>query len=534
MDAITRAINSRKNMIEKSKNVNQTWEEFEAACRGRKVFLFGAGAGTGFFRRKYQDTIQVCGVIDNNVDKQGKQVGDFVPEVSLTKLGDTYIGSMDEVLKHAPDSMVILITSLNYFEEIAEQLEKNGIKNVFALLIMEANDRKQCNRVDGDKSEWYSNPRGDYAEQCCQQPIQKNKIVFKSFGTYSDHGKYITEQLLKYGMDLDIVWIVSNMNEKVPDGVRLVFVSNWKQYIYEMETAYIWVINTIVDKYIKKREGQIYIHTKHWASITLKRFYLDASTIADVPEDVELWKHNGQNIDYMITGSKFDEASCRRGFMFDKEFIDAGSPRTDAMFHKVENRNKIYGYYNIPSDNQTVLYAPTYRYKKGNAIGHRVESRNCELDYTGLIHVLESTFGGEWNILLRLHPSVAKESKNMELPDGVIDVSDYGDSQELCAACDILISDYSSIMFEPAFVKKPVFLFATDKEDYIDKEYDLLIDYNALPFPRAESNEELIEIVKRFDLKRYEESVTEFLNRYGVHEDGNASKRAAEFILSLL
>lgn len=532
MDAITKAIEEKKNIIGKSGNSSQTWEEFEVACRGKRVFLFGAGAGVALFQRKFQDSIQVCGVIDNNVDKQGKQVGDFVPEASMTQFGTTRICGMDEVLKYAPESIIVLITSLNYFEDIAKQLEDNGIQNVFILLIMEANYRES--NIDRDDVALYENPRNDYAEGCSQLPIQNNKIVFKAFGTYSDHGKYITEQLLKHSTDLDIVWIVNNMSEKVPDGVRLVLASDWRKYIYEMETAHIWVINTIVEKYIKKREKQIYIHTKHWASITLKRFYLDASTITDVPENVELWKYNGKNMDYIITGSKFDEVSCRRGFMFDKEFINAGSPRTDAMFHKTANRNIIYTYYNIPLDNNTVLYAPTYRYKKDNAIGHRAEARNCELDYTGVKHALESKFGGEWNILLRLHPSVAKESKNIELPNGVIDVSDYADSQELCAACDMLISDYSSIMFEPAFVKKPVFLFATDKADYIDKEYDLLIDYNTLPFPLAESNEELVELVKKFDLKRYEENVTEFLNRYGVHEDGNASKRAAEFILSLI
>ena len=89
-------------------------------------------------------------------------------------------------------------------------------------------------------------------------------------------------------------------------------------------------------------------------------------------------------------------------------------------------------------------------------------------------------------------------------------------------------------MFEPAFVKKPVFLFATDKAEYIDHEYDLLLDYNGLPFPIAETNKDLVHCIKGFDQVAYESRVTAFLEQYGVREDGHASERAAEFILQVI
>lgn len=100
----------------------------------------------------------------------------------------------------------------------------------------------------------------------------------------------------------------------------------------------------------------------------------------------------------------------------------------------------------------------------------------------------------------------------------------------MISASDILISDYSSIMFEAAFVKKPVFLFATDLQDYIANEYELLIPYHELPFPVAESNEELEQNILELNLESYKENVESFLDRYGVHEDGHASDRTAAFI----
>ena len=98
----------------------------------------------------------------------------------------------------------------------------------------------------------------------------------------------------------------------------------------------------------------------------------------------------------------------------------------------------------------------------------------------------------------------------------------------------MMITDYSSIMFEPAFVKKPVFLFAVDKNEYIDQERTLLIEYETLPFSIAETNEELAENIRKFEPAEYEKRLKDFLDKYGVHEDGHAGERAAGFISSLI
>lgn len=116
----------------------------------------------------------------------------------------------------------------------------------------------------------------------------------------------------------------------------------------------------------------------------------------------------------------------------------------------------------------------------------------------------------------------------------MIDVSGYDDSQELVNACDLLISDYSSIMFEAALTGKPVLLFAPDKEQYIGEERELYIDYGALPFPIAETNAELWSMIGDFNYEAYKRKVASFLQQYGVHEDGHASERAAEFIMELV
>ena len=319
----------------------------------------------------------------------------------------------------------------------------------------------------------------------------------------------------------------------MPNEVRKVLWTNWKKALYEAETAAIWIADVAVPEYWIKRQEQIYIQTKHWASITLKKFYLDAATFQSEPGKIAPWIRESSIIDYIIVGSEFDLESCKRGFGVDGKFIMIGSPRSDGLFRGKENRDKVYRSYGLAKDVRVLMYAPTYRFdrEKGKSVH---QSREIGFDYQLVKTALENRFGGNWLIALRLHPSVAAEVKNMKFPDFVFDVSAYADSEELVAAFDILVSDFSSIMFEPAFVKKPVFLFAKDISDYIENEYELLIDYRELPFAIAENTEQLCENILNFNKEGYEKNLGNFLKKYSVCEDGHASERAAGFISGLV
>lgn len=529
MDVIDRAIENKYH-IAKNKALNsQTWQDFEASYEGKKVFYFGVANSAEYFFKTYGDDITLEGIIDNDTTKQGRRVDEFVQEALPSPNGRLLIYDMDMLKQYSSDEIVVLIGSLKRYEEIITELGKIGIDTCFVFLIMEAEKRRQAGK-EGEPEQDTPAVRRAFAERCCQNiPVEKKKVFFCSNGTYSDHGKYITEALLRIRQDLDIVWALWDQEAEVPEGVRKIFMGHWKRFVYEIETAGMWLFNVAVPNYITKRQGQFYIQTKHWSSITLKKFYLDADTFDGVSELRENWIRDGQMIDRIVTGSEFDRESCRRGFGFTGEFLPYGSPRTDGLYYEHENREKVFKKYGMDEKKHALLYAPTYRFdkKKGKTCHMAME---IEMDLGMTKNALEETFGGEWYILLRLHPSVANALEHEELPDFAINVSHYHDSQELISASDITISDFSSIMFEPAFVKKPVFLFATDLDDYLENEYELLLDYRALPFPIAESNEGLVEKIKCFDYDQYEEDVTAFLDGYGVHEDGHASDRVAAYI----
>jgi len=504
-----------------------TWAELEKQCRSKKVVIYGLGLGIRQFMEKYGDSIAVDAVIDNDVGKKGKTVGELLPEAFCTKCENVRISGSDILSDYDIQGIVILVASAGRHEEILEELRSRHFCFMFVLSQLEDFMQYTSDKVSLQERQ------EAYAKDCLRLPVSRKKLLFVSFSNYGDHGKYIAEALVLLRYDLDIVWVVSDLDVKLPTGMRKVLRANWKKVLYEAETAVIWVSDNAMPSCFIKRPEQIYIQTKHWASITLKKFYLDAETFCGETEKLELWKRESEIIDYIIVGSEFDKESCRRGFRFDRGFIMAGSPRSDGLFREKENREKVYSYYGISENMRVAMYAPTYRFDrvKGKSVH---ESREIEIDYYAVRSALCERFGGNWIIALRLHPSVASATKKMEFPSFVLDVSAYEDSEELVSAFNIMISDFSSILFEPAFVGKPVFLFATDLEDYLENEYRLLLDYRGLPFPIAESTVQLCENIRTFDKRVYGQKIEQFLEYYGVHEDGHASERAAKFISDLL
>ena len=525
MDLITRAMDKKLHICQDTNLMQQTWEVFHKQSKGKKIFLFGTGGGMAYFFRYCCKHIKIAGIIDNNKEKQNHKLGWYSPEVFQTEYENIFVKSPDILKNYDSQDTIILITSVDYYLPMVEQLKQMMYTNYFVLLMMEANHRKDYpNEIKKD----FFDIREEYINWCCQQILVNNKIVMR-IGEYGGHAKCITNQLLKSGEDLDIVWLVHNMDIESPSGVRLVLEKNWKQYIYEMETCKIWLFDVNPLEFIRKRKNQIYIQCKHWSSITLKTFTLDDASTCTSAKIIERFKKDGERMDYILSGSEFDEKSCQSGLGFRGKAVRVGSARSDILFD-MSVKEKVFEHFHLKPDIHVLLYSPTYRDKEFKE-NHKM---TISLDMKGLLDTLEKKWGGDWVLFIRLHPWLDFKDCGLKETHNIINAGNYPESEELVAASDVMVTDYSSIMFEEAFLKRPVFLYAPDRNEYIDKERGLLLKYDELPFPIAESNESLRQCILQFDEDEYKEKLTDFLNYHGICEDGHASERAARFIIELL
>ena len=145
---------------------------------------------------------------------------------------------------------------------------------------------------------------------------------------------------------------------------------------------------------------------------------------------------------------------------------------------------------------------------------------------------LHQKFGGEWYIFVRLHPqlSLRMQKAKFSKSEYIIDISYKDDLYEYLAAVDVAVTDYSSVAFDAAYMKIPVFLYVDDYDEYVEDRGELLWKYDEIPFSIAISNKELSEKIIDFKYDNYRKKLEHTFENMGLLEDGNATERVINII----
>lgn len=365
-------------------------------------------------------------------------------------------------------------------------------------------------------------------------PINRRKVVVCNVWGFGDNAKYVTEELLYRKIEIeardncknpfDIYFITNNPKSAfAPEGVK-VLKTNSIPAIFALATGKVWVDNNRKESYIRKRKGQYYIQTWH-GGIALKKIEKDYEEKLG-PKYVANAKRDSKMADLYVSNSSFCTNMYRNSFWYNGEILECGSPRNDILIQPNttlmrEVRNRL----GIDQDVHIALYAPTYR--EGN------NTKPYELDFHELLQVLDNKFSGNWIIAVRLHPLVSEQSGFITYDNQIINASHYRDIYELMAAADLLITDYSNIMFEFSFMKRPVFLYALDEAEYT-KDRGFYFDYTSLPFLKANTEEELFNHITNFNPEEDQQRVQGFLDTLTIYETGEASKQVVDRILDII
>ena len=413
-------------------------------------------------------------------------------------------------------------------------------------------------------------------------PVEKDKVVFCNVWGYGDNPKWIAESyvrqlrrttsLSKSAIAEKVIFITSKppLKEEINEDAECItfLKTNTKSAIYALATAGIWVDCNRKENYIQKRKNQIYIQTWH-GGLPLKRLELDCREYLPQEYIKNALRDTGMT-DIYISNSEYCNELYRRAFGFKKRIFCFGSARMDplirpvrfsagAMREKLLSRlpesvfrrllNEAYikafkmkeqakqGEEQEQKDHLRIniaLYAPTYR----DSVSE-VQERANELGGS-IINALENRFGGKFVVVTRFHPLAMSRVNHInsaylqfDEKERIIDGNEFSDLYSMMAAADVLITDYSNCMFEMSYVGKPVFLYATDVEQYDDTR-GMYFDYEKLPFPIAHNERELYENINSYDREGYREKQKGFFEDVGVTEDGRAAEKVAKLISRLI
>ena len=356
-------------------------------------------------------------------------------------------------------------------------------------------------------------------------PVKKTKLVFSNFSgkRCGDSPFYIFDYLQKRHPDWDFVWLSDpEYSPKIPEGARSVpFGTKSKKMIYELATSSVWVDSHYKPVFTSKKKNQLYIQTWH-GGIGLK-----GDKILDTEKEAEFIRKkrylNFEKLaDYVVTDSSWFTKNFQKYFNVKENYLEIGAPCDDVFFSETDIAH-IKDCLGIPKDKHTVLYCPTFR-NSGDISCYKF-NKNL------LLSALKEKFGGEWILLVRLHPLVMKANPNLFNADNktIFDVTKHEVVNDVLLISDILITDYSGVMGTFMNTSRPQFLYQTDYDLYLN-ERDLNFKNEELPFPAASNDEELRNCILNFDSDKYKTELAQFKQKLGFVENNHATEKVCKVI----
>lgn len=372
--------------------------------------------------------------------------------------------------------------------------------------------------------------RAFYTYIYCKQPMMEKTVLFESFfgGFYTDSPKYLYEQLIKaYPGEYTCVWSYKDKKLDIPFARKQVKRFSFAYFKYLARAKY-FVFNNRQPAWFNHREGMVFLET--WHGTPLKRLTFDQEEVLSAsPNHKELMYRSSRNWDYLISPNEFSTAVFRSCFMFDNTMLNTGYPRNDILHSadKEEVAKKIRAKLGIPEEKKTILYAPTWRDDEYFAPGQYKFSLKLDLQQ------MKEQLPDDYVVLLRTHYYIANAIDTTGLDGFVYNVCTYNDIAELYLISDILITDYSSVFFDYAGLKRPMLFYTYDLEKYRDDLRGFYIDMETeVPGPMLLTTEEVIDAIRNLDEvnEKYADCYQKFYQRFCGWEDGHASEKIVDFI----
>ena len=371
-------------------------------------------------------------------------------------------------------------------------------------------------------------------------------VLFSCFNgkSYTCSPKAIYEYMLsddKY-KDYQFIWFFKDTEVEKYDFLNKnrntkVVSKKSKDYERYLHIAKYWFFNFKIADYIKPRKDQVF--TQCWHGTPLKRLGFDLThydnQLNTVKEMKKRYKVETEKFSYFISPSAYASGVFRSAWNL-KEFgkndiiIEKGYPRNDFLFKYTENdvseiKKRVLG--EDIKDKKIILYAPTYRANQHESgVGYVYKE---EVDF----EKMREKLGDEFIILFRPHYFVASVFNFDKYKGFVYNASDVDDINDLYVISDMLITDYSSVFFDYANLKRPIIFYMYDLDYYRDESNGFYFDVeDNLPGKIVKTDDELIDEIIRVSKEfKYDEKYKKFNEKFNYLDDGEASKRVVEYVI---
>ena len=356
----------------------------------------------------------------------------------------------------------------------------------------------------------------------------RDLALFESFRgrQYSDSPRAIYEELARRRPDLEYVWVTRDGQFEPPEGVRSVLYGS-REHFRAVAQARFLVGNDPMPEWMRKREGQFYVQTWHGTPLKRIGYDIERPQFKNAQDYLRRFSADVAQWDVLVSPNPFSTPIMRRAFRYDGEVLESGYPRNDVLVRgDAERAARVRSLLGIGEGKQVVLYAPTWRDDQAKAGGYQME---LQLD----LDAARAALGEDHVLLVRGHFNLGG---GVEGTDGefAVDVSRYPDIADLYLISDVLITDYSSVMFDFAVTGRPQLFFTYDLERYRDTLRGFYFDFEIeAPGPLCRTSPELIEAIRDAGpvAAAYADRYRAFRARFCTWDDGGAAARVVDRML---
>jgi CDP-glycerol glycerophosphotransferase len=290
-------------------------------------------------------------------------------------------------------------------------------------------------------------------------PVDPDLAVFAAYWYRgcSCNPRAIYEKALELVPGLRAVWVVNKgAVGSMPAGVDYV-VANTPEYFDALARARVFVNNVNFPNHFVKRPGTVMVQTHHGTPLKAMGLDLERSPIVSRKMDFAALRTRISRWDYSVSSNRFSTEIWERVYPGDYETLEVGYPRNDVLVNATpDDVRRAREALDIAPGQVAVLYAPTHR-----------EFRSSYAPVLDVAAVADA-LGPDHVLLVRAHYFYRPDRALAALHDEgrIRDVAGHPSVEELCLAADVLLTDYSSIMFDYAVLDRPIVIHAPDWEAY--------------------------------------------------------------------
>ena len=351
-------------------------------------------------------------------------------------------------------------------------------------------------------------------------PIRKNRMMFVAYNgrQYTCNPKYFYNYVRRSNIDVQTVWVLEKSVEVAEDlESSLIVQPHTIKYLYYAITSKVIITNESIASYIPLRNKQMIVNTWHGGGV-YKSSGLGGNA---TPSQYEVYSLQlmSKNLTWFLSSSKAFSDNMSKFYLIPKnKMLNIGMPRNDILFSKREiekSRSQLREELGIDEKFSIVVYTPTFR-KAGED-----KKQILDLNVPSVLSVLEQKFNKPFVFIFRGHHA-SKIDKNAFHG---IDLSSYPDGQKILCSADVLISDYSSILWDFSLTNRPCFVFAQDSDSYTTVDRGLSSDISTWPYPLAKTKDELYKNIIEYDSNDYKCKVSQHHDELVSFESGESCEK---------